>query len=54
MNHTISDGHMCQICGIKYKKSEMFPAALVRSTVINQIKTEYPDWNGFLVISFFP
>ena len=46
MNQNISNTFVCQICNEKYKKSELFPAALIRSSVINQIKAEFPDWKS--------
>jgi uncharacterized membrane protein len=45
MNQLTSNNHVCQICGKSYKKAELFPAELVRDTVVNQIKTEFPGWS---------
>lgn len=46
----LSNNNICQICQKTFKKSELFPAELVRETVVTQIKTEYPDWSadGFI------
>ena len=40
-----SESHVCNICGKTFKKSDLFPAELVRGTVAQQIKIEYPDWS---------
>jgi uncharacterized membrane protein len=45
MNQLHSNTNICQICGNTYKKSELFPAELVRDTVLKQIKTEFPEWS---------
>ena len=45
MNQQQLNTHICQICRKRYKKSELFPAELVRDTVAKQIKTEYPGWS---------
>ena len=44
MNHT-PNSHTCQICGKSFKKTDLFPAELVRGTVTTQIQAEYPDWS---------
>jgi uncharacterized membrane protein len=40
----------CQICGKKGSVKELFPAALIRSELAEQIKQNHPDWNdeGFI------
>jgi len=47
-----SNNHICQICGKTYKKSDLFPAELVRETVAKQIEAEYPGWSGEGYICF--
>jgi uncharacterized membrane protein len=44
---------ICQICGKTFKKSDLFPAELVRETVVGQIKTVHPDWsdNGYICLT---
>lgn len=42
--------HKCQVCHVKFQNKELFPIALLRSSVFNQAITVYPDLNrdGFL------
>jgi uncharacterized membrane protein len=40
-----SHTQICQICGKTYKKSELFPAELVRNTVARQIRSDFPAWS---------
>lgn len=44
MSHPASN-QICQICGKTFKRSELFPAELVRGPVAKLIKTEYPNWS---------
>ena len=45
MNLSNQNTHACQICGKVYKKSELFPAELVRGAVSEQIKADFPGWS---------
>ena len=45
MDHPARSYH-CQICKKTFRKSELFPAELVRSTVAERIKEEHPDWSA--------
>ena len=45
MNHT-PNSHLCQICKKTFKKTDLFPAELVRGTITTQIRAEYPDWSA--------
>jgi len=44
MSHS-GNGYYCQVCGKTFKKSELFPAELVRETVVHYIKMECPQWS---------
>ena len=35
----------CQVCGLHKARSRMMPAALVRSSIVEQIKKEFQGWN---------
>ena len=50
MNHSQGNNHICQICTKSFKKTELFPAELIRESVVNQIRVEYPAWSedGFI------
>jgi uncharacterized membrane protein len=50
INLRSSQQRQCQICGKKGSAKELFPAALVRSELAEQIKQSYPDWSkeGFI------
>ena len=52
MNHLLNTD-ICQICGKTFKKSDLFPAELVRETIVKQIKAEYPEWpvQGYICFS---
>lgn len=42
--------HKCQICDVKFNNKELFPVALLRTSVFNHASTLYPDLvrDGFL------
>jgi len=44
---------VCNVCGKTKARSMMMPAALVRSALAEQIKTDYPDWKpeGYICLS---
>jgi len=42
----LSDTYSCQICGKTAAETELVPASLVRSAVINVIKKNFPVWSG--------
>jgi uncharacterized membrane protein len=44
---------ICNICGKTKSRSMMMPAALVRSAVVEQIRTAHPDWKpeGYICLS---
>jgi uncharacterized membrane protein len=44
---------VCQICKKQKKRSEVIPAALVRTPLVEMIRKTYPDWSasGFICIS---
>jgi len=44
MNHTTT--YQCQICKKTFRKSDLFPAELVRNTVADRIRAVYPDWSA--------
>jgi uncharacterized membrane protein len=51
MNHKIpSRLYRCQICGKKSTETELFPASLVGSALVNIIAKNFPDWSteGFI------
>ena len=43
MNH-LTNTAKCQICGKTFRKSDLFPAELIRRTVSERIKAAYPAW----------
>jgi uncharacterized membrane protein len=45
MNQVQANTYICQVCGKSFRKSELFPAELVRSSVLEQIKSEFPGWS---------
>jgi uncharacterized membrane protein len=45
VNDTHHNKLICQICGKVYKSTELFPAAIVRNSVVKHIKAEFPDWS---------
>jgi len=53
MKQTNSKAPVCQICDKTFKKSELFPAELIRETVVREIKQENPEWtsDGFICFS---
>jgi uncharacterized membrane protein len=38
--------YVCQICGKSKRAAEMVPAALVRETIVAQIRPNHPDWSA--------
>ena len=46
----MTDKPACQICGTTDPRREIIPAAIVRPTIIGEIRKAHPDWNedGFI------
>ena len=44
---------MCQICKTEKKASEMIPGGIIRRSITETIKAEYPDWspNGYICLA---
>ncbi len=53
MKTSPSKNMVCNICGKTKVRSQMMPAALVRTAVAEQIRTAHPDWKpeGFICLS---
>jgi uncharacterized membrane protein len=41
---------VCQICGKSFSRAALVPASIVRSTIVEHIRTSYPNWSteGFI------
>jgi len=44
---------MCQICKTEKRTSEMIPGGIIRRSITEKIKAEYPDWspNGYICLA---
>lgn len=52
MKASLSKDMKCNICGETKPRSLMMPAALVRGSIVEQIKASYPDWKpeGYICV----
>lgn len=46
MKKNLKKTGICRVCGKEYPFSELVPASLIRTPVLDLIKAEYPDWKN--------
>ena len=46
MSKSYASRRKCQICNKEFSGSEVLPAELVRSNIVDEIKKEHPDWSS--------